>query len=429
MATFLELKEGILRKLAWKDDKVGLLPVPLTSTTTAADKAGIRDTALARGTHGAGNYDGRHVEIVETVAGSPTLGSVAAVDVGGFDLTDLIAVSPDFDDEVQSGTDYLMYPKNLVPETVADAINGVLKKTEAPYLWAPSLVTDSDMEADDLLKWLAVGTPATRAFVTTAAHILHGPRSLHLVSRGVTRNGAMSGGITTHEGEPFLASVLAKSVLGDFDVALYDAANGADIKSVNVAVAVTGGWVEVRIQGVMPTATVATRVFLRFTTTTAASATLYVTPPVIVQSAWRRAYDAPSWLVSESQVLEVVHLSGAHLAEIENTRVALSSQMRTALGLDFQRSDRDATPMRVSFANPSGNPVYLLCKRPFAKLSALTDETPCDEEFVVAKAAAQILKNRGDEGWWLLDREAEKRALKMGYGGRELRSESPTVLV
>jgi hypothetical protein len=124
------------------------LPIPLTTTTIAADTTSLRDTALARGTHGSGNYNGRHIEIIEavTVPGTgPALGEVAAVDDAGFDLTDKLTTSPAFSQIVQTGTDYLMYPRKLVPETLVDAINDVLTKIEAPYLWAPSLVADSDM--------------------------------------------------------------------------------------------------------------------------------------------------------------------------------------------------------------------------------------------------------------------------------------------
>ena len=501
MATLLELKQGILRKLAWSDDKVGLLPIPLSSTAESADLLSLRDTKLARGTHGAGNYNGRHIEITSqptkvdsgadtaepvdateveidvddstkfavgdavqiddeimgpitaldtsgtditvtrgiqgTTAAEhltnadiylvgPAVGEIAAVDVAGFDLTDKLITSPAFTGLVVIDTDYLLYPRLLVPETVADAINGVLKKTEASYLWAPSLVADSDMGADDLTKWPAVGVPATREFVTTAAHVLHGPRSLHLV--GNAGIGAQCTNFDTHEGEPLLVSTYVKATYGKYDVILYDEANNANIKAVNIALAVTGGWVEVRFQETIPSATTKSRASLHFVSG-ATSSVLYVSPHVIVQGSRRTTYDAPSWLVSESQVVEMLYLPSGYPAEADDAYIALSSQMRAAMGLDFLRSDRDVTPMRVTFANQSSYPVYLLCKRPFAELSALTDTTSCDEEFVVAKAAAQILKDRGDGGWWVLDREAEKRALKKGYGGRELRSESPTVLV
>ena len=425
MATLLELKQGILRKLAWSDDKVGLLPIPLTSTTTAADKLGIRDTALARGTHGAGNYDGRHVEIVETVAGSPTLGSVAAVDVGGFDLTDLIAVSPAFDDEVQSGTDYLMYPRKLVPETVRDAVNGVLKKTDAPHLWAPSLVTDSDMGANALTNWDAIGTPTTRAFVTTAAHVYFGPRSLHLADAD-TDEGAQTENFGVYDTESLLVSVLARVVLGTLNVILYRVtATAVAVKTVTLSLR-EPQFSEVRFRQAVPSGMRQGR--LHFVAPED-DCEFYISPHVIVQSDRRRSYAVPSWLVSESQVVELVQLPMGASADDDDSYIPLSSEFGSALGLSFIRSDRDANPLRIEFGNPGNSPVYLLCKRPFAELSALTDTTSCDEEFVVAKAAAQILKNRGDDGWWLLEREAEARARKKGYGGRELRSESPTVLV
>ena len=425
MATLLEIKQGILRRLAWKDDKVGLLPIPLTATTTAANALGIRDTALARGTHGAGNYNGRHVEIVETVTGSPTLGSVAAVDVGGFDLTDLITTSPAFDDEVQAGTDWLMYPKLLVPETVRDAINNVLKKTEAPHLWAPSLVTDSDMGANALTNWDAIGSPTTRAFVTTAAHVYFGPRALHLADAD-TDEGAQTEYFGVYDTESLLVSVLARVVVGTLNVILYRVtATAVAVKTVTLSLR-EPQYSEVRFRQTVPSGMRQGQ--LQFVAPED-NCEFYISPHVIVQSDRRRSYTVPSWLVSESQVVELVELPAGASADDDDSYIPLSSNLRSMTGLDFIRSDRDVNPLRIEFRNPGSNPVYLLCKRPFAELSILTEETNCDEEFVVAKATAKILKDRGDAGWWVHDREAERRARKMGYGGRELRSESPTVLV
>jgi hypothetical protein len=318
-----------------------------------------------------------------------------------------------------------MYPRKLVPETLVDAINDVLTKIEAPYLWAPSLVADSDMDADDLTKWPAVaGPPTTREFVVTAANILLGQRALKLVTVAAATDGARTSTFSTHEYENLLVCLPVSVTTGDMRVVLYDASNSAAIKTVTEIN--DDAWTQVRFTEMVPAN--CEQAYIQFLADTTAVSTFYVSPHVIVQGSRRRTYDAPSWLVSESQVIEALYLPSGQSAEATDAYVALSAQMKAAMGLDFLRSDRDVTPMRVTFAGGS-YPIYLLCKRPFAELSALTDTTACDEEYVVAKASAQILKDRGDDGWWVLDREAEKRALKMGYGGRQLGGEAPTVLV
>ncbi|KKK91039.1 hypothetical protein LCGC14_2716980, partial [marine sediment metagenome] len=204
MATFLELKEAIIRVFAQRDEVLARLPVPLTTTATASDNLSLRDTVLGRGTSTASLYDGRHVEILTDPGGGPAVGEVAAVDTQGFDETDKVTTSPAFTNPVQIGTKYLVYPRGLAPEVLGAAANLVLRSTEAPHLWAPSLVPDSDMSENDLTNWVVVGLTVVRIFQPTVS--LFGPHSLFVVS-GEVNGGVVSQAFDVTEEEQLLVSV------------------------------------------------------------------------------------------------------------------------------------------------------------------------------------------------------------------------------
>ena len=416
----IDIEADILRVLAQRDPDVALLPVPLVTTATSGDTLGVRSTVLGRGTGRGGRYDGRVVKVAETVASGPAIGETAGVDDAGFDLTDDLTTSPAFSLAVQSGTDLHVYPKGLAPETVVDGLNRVLRATEAPHLWAPSLADDSDFDANDLTNWPAVGTPATREFVTTTASgMLFGERALQLITDAIGE-GAESTSIPTYEGEMLLVSAHVAGPTGDVQVVLRNRSAATDLRTSGVVTDPLPS--EVRFsQAVVDDMESAA---VRFVNSAVAIGTFHVFPHIIVQSDRRRAYLAPSWLIGEGQVLDLLYLPLGADSEADDAFVALGAEMRAAMGLGFIRSDRDVNPLRLEFANYTGlGPVYLRCKRPFAELTTDAATTPCDRQYLVQKALSLILRDRDDGEWRRWASSAAKRAAPLGYGGRELRSE------
>jgi hypothetical protein len=353
-------------------------------------------------------------------------GYVVGVDDKGFNETDQLTVSPAFPIAAPSGMDYLVFPKGLTPETLLRAINRVLRSTDAPHLWAPSLVDDSDMGENDLTKWPAVGTPDTREFVTTAANVLFGPRALHIDTAAAATDGARSTAFNVHEDENLLVVLPVSVTKGDMRVILYDVSNSAAIETV------TGlnddAWTQVRFIENMPDN--CEQAYLQFLADTVVDSGFYVSPHVIVQSDRRRAYDAPDWLLGESKVLNLLYQRQGYTAEADDAYVALSSEMVATVGLDFLHSARDIHPLRLEFTALTGlGPVYLECLRPFDELSYKTETTPCDREYLKYKAISNILRDRGDAGWRHFARIAASRAETLRYGERELRVEERQVYV
>jgi hypothetical protein len=366
----------------------------------------------------------------ETVRYDP-FGFVTAVDDAGFASGGVLTVSPNF--ASVTGTEiaaqyaagsFLMYPKGLWPDYVRSRINAVLRNTEHPHFWIPSLVTDSDMESADLANWDAVNTPGTREFVTTAAHVLFGERALHLDGAD-DGEGAETEDFAVSENETLNVVVFLKVVSGSVEVVLRNVSAGTDRRAVT-------GLNEELYSTVWFTETLdadCELAALRFLGESTDSE-FYVSAHAVVQSQHRRLYSVPPWWTrAERQMAEAVQLLPGYAAEANDSYISLSERQYADMGIRFLRSDRDANPLRVEFACHSSYPLAFKVMRPFAELGGDASTTYADRDYVAWRTVANILRDRGDQAWAFWARKAGEQAALQGYGRRELRSEEARTFV
>lgn len=366
----------------------------------------------------------------ETVRYDP-FGFVTAVDDAGLAADGVLTISPDFSAGGYAAGNFFLYPKGLAPELVIELINSVLENTDAPHIWFPSLVIDSDMESGLLTNWAAVGAPGTREFVTTAENILFGSRSLHLIAPVDTGaqsgTSAGTGGFDVTEKEQLLVSVHVRVTTGDLKVQLR--ASGVTIKEVLSLNERT--WTEVLFRQSIPAPGAGNKVgILRFLgNPTAGSAEFYISPQVVVQSDRRRAYVVPSWWTRENQLLDTVYFPQGYSSDTRDSYVSLSRPEYLSCGVSFLRSDRDVNPFRVELANYESYPIAFLVQRPFAVLVGDSSTTVADKYFVAQKVVSNLFRNRADDRWKFWAAKAANRASTLGYGGRVLISGQPLVYI
>jgi hypothetical protein len=422
VATLLAIKQRVVRHFAQQDEALAGLPVPLVSTdTTASGQLTIRDTKLARATTSdANHFDKRHVEIVETVASSPALGTIAVIADGGFDLSEIITVAPAMGAVMQSGTNYIIYPRGLSPDSVTQHINDTLRLTHGPHVWFPSMVTNSDMEdADNLATHFPdVGTPSgTTAYATSADagfHLFGTERAVTLTQAGTADVGFETGNVTVAANENLLLYTVVSVGGFSIDVVLRRVtATAADLETVTVN--------DARPTAVQFTTQIPSgceNVRVRYVSNSTGAVQWYVSAPVVLQSTRDHAYVAPSWLTSPAtQIIEARSLPAGGAGEVANSYHALTQRpLRDETPLTY-RSDRWLTTNYVIVAASEGRPVYFLVKRPYAELSALTDPTNCDEDYLTYSAISRIYDDRGEEEkarkWGL---RAAEIARAKGYG-------------
>src|SRR5438876_1664578 len=356
----------------------------------------------------------------ETVRYDP-YGEFTGVDNGGFAAGGVLTVSPDFSVAGYGAGSFLMYPKGLSPDTVVSKLNAVLRNTDHPHLWFPSLVDDSDMSSNDVANW-AVVAGGVRVFDTAAANIMFGERALHVTGTntgdGVTTNGfdvtaqeqmMVWAPIKANQAADTSAGVNAQVVLRRLTTT---AANIRTVTSLNERL-----YTDVFFRDTIPSG--CQRAAVRFLGA-AASADFYVSPHVVVQSNLRRAYNVPSWWTRENQLQEILWFWPHYASDQADSYISLSERESAMIDVSFLRSDRDSHPLRVEFSNYGQYPMGFTVKRPFAELNGDSSTTVCDKDYATFKTVSNILRDRQDASWKHWAARAQERAKVFGYGGRDI---------
>lgn len=424
----------IWRVFSAQDDATQGLTAPLLTSTIGGAATGLRDASLKRGTLTVDRYNGLCVTILEDVASGPEPLEDSWVADGGFDGTDALTVSPAFSATTQTGTDYLLWPPGLSGNMVKDEIDRVLRKTDAPYLWIPSLIPDADFDSADVTNWAAFGSVDTREFVTTAPTAsanpyLLGERALHLI--GDDDEGAQSLPAFVTENEQLHVSVVGHAVSGSsYEVRLYDNTAGATIKAVTALR--QQHFTEARFTESVPADCRSIRILALSEGT---DFEFYIQPQVVVQSALDRLYLLPSWLASPSQVEGAVYVRQGHPSEAADSFVAYSEEWMEAPLPEYARGDRFLNPGHVRLQGGS-EIIGLRCQRPFSAITVTANTslsgitTPADREYVVAKVVANLKKRRREDDWsqFALEGERLRRSLRYGENNVTLR-QNETVMV
>ena len=429
MATRLVYKQDIINIFAARDEALAGLVMPLTFTATGASELQARDKTLGRGTTNPNRYDSLVLEITSKPSGGPSIGETAGVDDAGFDNTDALTISPGLSTAPKDAGTYNLYPKGLTPELVTEGLNRVLRNTDVPHIWAPSLVNDSDFENNaQSTDWPVVGTPTTNDFTTTASvpsNLFLGERSLRVLA-DEAGEGVESLSFHVTETEQVILVTFVRADVDSVIVSLRNQTAGSDVDrtvtvdeelftEVRLLLAVEDNMEEARVRFI----------------SSANNSDFYISPPVIVQTTSYRTYPCPSWLVDpKNQVLEAWYLPAGVSSEANDSYVALSQAARTAPMPSFLRSDRWLTPLRVELRADSRGPVVLACMRSLAELTSDSATSSADRQYIAHKAVANIMRDRGDEEWRRWAMSAAGRASALGYGEKTIMwAEGPMVSV
>ena len=222
------IKYDIVRHFAEEDEALHGLPIPSTTTSDGTTTT-LLDTTLSRGTVDANRYDGRLIEITETTGGSTPVNEVAGVDNAGFASgTGTLTLSPALTVLPKAAMDYIPYPRNLSPDTVHEEISEILRNTEAPHLFIPSLVADSELVSLST-NWNTESSP-TASIETGAADVFLGDNSFRFIAVDAG-DGTISDSIAVTEGEVLIFSAFVRATTGSIVVSLFDVTNAVVIGS------------------------------------------------------------------------------------------------------------------------------------------------------------------------------------------------------
>lgn len=420
----LNLKLDVLRRLGTEAYFLG----PAVTTSAGTTTTLLDNVRLAVAAANADYFDGRIMEVLELEGAGPAIGEFARCTdftTATLTFTPALTLAP------QSGMNYTVYPLGYSPAHIHDAFTRVLRATEGPHLWAPTLIANGDMDVATLTDYPAVGAPGTRAFVTTAANImpLFGERALQLITTA-TGQGAETLSVNVTENETLYTFVFVSVTVGDLSVILRDQTAGANVTPIATGIDEP---MFTEVSFVLQAADNMEEARVRFVSDTVAASTFYISPPVILQSGHRRIYTAPSWLIGDQQIIDVGYLPQGFASEDPYSFMALTEPFRSLTGFSVLRNDRAATPLAVEFRNMIANrPIVLKVMRAFADLTTDAGTTVCDRNYLADKATSLLFADKataalmaGDPGQAgrlvaasnAYAGKARAAAERLGYGG------------
>jgi len=275
---------------------------------------------------------------------------------------------------------------NLTRADILNAVNRILGSLKMDTYLPLTMVTDGDLEANNVTSWTSVGTPTVKAKVTTAANVLMGQRSLH-VTTDTLSHGVTTAGIDVDENEQLLLSVAIQCPTGSVAVTLYDNTAGAAIKTVTVD---ERNWTEIRFQEAVPDNCESVTVRILSAT---ASSDWYV-GWVSLLSQQRYVYNLPSSVVDASDLDEKIPVYAAPLgqqSEDSDSFMALATPFEPHPVEEALRDYLAANSQRIVLATrPSFRPLFLKFRRAYPDLSADTDTTAVPEQAVVQGALQSL---------------------------------------
>ncbi len=430
--TRTELKYSIWRRLAFEDEALVGFDVPFTTTAIETTTA-LEDSNLTRGGVQSSRYDGRQFEIMEAVTSpgtGPLVGETSWVQDLGFS-SNILTGTTTLTNAIQTGTDYILWPRDISAALIDNEINNVLRHTDAPHLWVPTLAVDGNFETEGLTAGDALSIvtwpdiSAAQTAVWTGSNIW-GEWAISVLTCTLSE-GVRSASFAVTEKEQMLVSITVQigSGVGSVKLAFYDVTAAEDIDSVTIEEALT---TEARFSATVPTDCEFAQV--RFSAATEGTS-FVIHAPVIVQSTGERSYAAPAWLMGPEMVREAFYLPSGLASVVSDSYIAGTSEWPRAPLPQFSNIARALGPtLHIEFSGSDMGLLGLICLRPFATMSANTDTTKCDREYLVSKVVANIKRKRGESkhrqfkndgaGWAGDARNAAAIARARGYGKREM---------
>lgn len=362
-------------------------------------------------------------------------GDYAGVDDAGFDGAYTVTFSPAAPVASAAATKYLIYPLGLGPERLEEAISAVLRDTEGPHVYFPSLVADPDLTlypsyaaAVDAGAIATVSTPTTSAYVVTSSGVFMGEQAVHIIADGADE-GFETASFSVTDTETLLVSVFVWVNVGSMDVVLYNTTGSAALKTV---IPDEPAWTEVRF--VQAVGSGVEQCKLQFLSN-ANLDDFYVSAPLIVQSTSQHSYDMPSWFSRSGQVRSYRYLdqgpaSGAG-ATAGDMYIPLGVHPKASPAPGSIESSRGVHQVRFGGLLPADNrPVYVDVMRQFDDIITNAETTPADREYMRSKVIATILRDWGDPKEKAWASRARSRAEALEYNLHELRiAPNPTVTV
>ncbi len=379
--TFLTLLQRIGRETA----PVGL---PQTATLTGGSTTTAAVSGLAYTDWSANAFDGIHIYIDDTTDDAAPEGEERKVTQGGFaGSTGTWTVAPAFSATVGSG-DTVTFLYRFRRADILNAVNEVCSGLFIPgFLPFGPNITDIDMETSGVTNWAAVGTPGTRAKITTASRIIAGTQALHIITDASTE-GAQSPTFDVTAGESIIFSVGGIGNVGGWIVRLVDMTSGSAVVLVTGTAVTEMGPTEWRFPYSVPSGTTRMAIQLIGSTSTSDFAISWAMP-IFQDREW--AYPQAS-LIDPSLIQGICYLPQGRPAPTADAYM-ISEDFEPWSWDEPLRDWRAANSSRIPVGRPQ-YPLFLKFLRQHPTLTNDTDTIYAPEDMIVKGAEALLLNSK-----------------------------------
>lgn len=398
------------------------------STTTIVDTSA--DSPIQPSSN-ATLYDSAWAKIEADSAGTPlNVGEVRRIKPSGTTpTTGTVTVDMAYTNATTTTQQYGLY--FMVPPTRVEGIKGLdeyindfLRSRFYTTDYLLTLVTDGDMESTTAIVGNVLGgwtrsssNITTFSKNTTAAYVFRGARSLHLVNSVSATNYVRSELVPVAEGQVMHVVADVRVISGTAKLYLYDETNSAEIDSATTT-QLRKGYLYLT-STVIPSGCNEVSVRLGFGTAT----TEVYWDTVSLRNSRTLEYDLPSWLVDPDWLREVFYTYGGTIESAGGDSLTAAERDEHLMhDWGIREEPTAATPYRVWHTGmpPASSHLWLRARRPYGELSADTDTTTADQDWVRANVVAAVLEANGKE------KEAAKaRLIAHAYNQRFARR--PTV--
>ena len=272
-----------------------------------------------------------------------------------------------------------------------DYINDALSLQRYRYYHLLTLVTDGDMETSGTTNWTANAT-ATRAKGSTYG-VINGDYSL-TVTCPAAGDYVYSDSINVSSGQTYYlsADVIAPNAYGA-EINVYDVTNSAVLFTWNTSQRNQRYFAE---SFAVPTDCYQIRIHLGAVTENALAVSYW--DNICLRGYFDQAWDLPTWYTTEAVVEDIVCFANGNAEPLDDS-YDLFSRKEADLG-NFSLTDEPNAAM--PFMLMTGRyavlaPVFAVCLRPAAQLSAITESTDVNADLLKADVLYNIYVDMNDK--------------------------------
>lgn len=288
-----------------------------------------------------------------------------------------------------------IFRRGITFSKIKDAVNKALRRMQYVAIYPLSLVTDGDMETSGTGSWTAADTTHTK--VVNETYLMRGTQASKLVNTGA--NGCIkSASINVESNTSYYLESIVRAGVGQAKLIAYDVTNSADIDSDTWDYIGPG-----KISFTFQVPSTCEQIAIWLSGVGASDETYW--DNVINLRVGSTVLPLPDWITQPSQVQRVLEDRGRDVHDEGDFRE-----------VEWWRLNPDTrSPLatyNLQLGDTISGPIWIQASRPFAALSADTDTTYCDREWIEEAATVMLLKDlvNRSPGW---DTRAWKEELKV----------------